>query len=117
MQSGTSARIAKRHTYPKKPSTSLLKWWGGPSGKALPGLLCLSDAGSEFPPISRRERLAEIDTVLSIGTVGNSFDNSLAETVNWYYTAEHVRGAKHCGHWKITGELALAALDGVHWRN
>ena len=31
------------------------------------------------------ERLAEIGAVPSIGTVGDSFDNALAETVNGYY--------------------------------
>ena len=34
------------------------------------------------------ERLAEIGAVPSIGTVGDSFDNALAETVNGYYKTE-----------------------------
>ena len=47
----------------------------------LPGLGCLSDAGSQFTSIRDWERLAEIGSVPSIGTVDDSLDNALAETV------------------------------------
>ena len=61
-------------------------------GTQLPGLRCHSDAGSQFTSIRYGERLAEIGAVPSIGTVGDSFDNALAETVNGYYKAELIRG-------------------------
>ena len=51
-------------------------------GITLAGLRCHSDAGSQFTSIRYGERLAEIGAVTSIGTVGDSFDNALAETVN-----------------------------------
>jgi putative transposase len=51
-------------------------------GNTLAGLRCHSDAGSQFTSIRYGERLAEISAVPSIGTVGDSFDNALAETVN-----------------------------------
>ncbi|GFG54726.1 hypothetical protein MAGR_61670 [Mycolicibacterium agri] len=57
-------------------------------GNQLPDLVCHSDAGSQFTSIRYGERLAEIGAVPSIGTVGDSFDNALAETVNGYYKAE-----------------------------
>jgi len=44
-----------------------------------PGLRCHSDAGSQFTSIRYGERLAEIGAVPSIGTVGDSYDNALAE--------------------------------------
>jgi putative transposase len=53
-------------------------------GNTLAGLRCHSDAGSQFTSIRYGERLAEIGAVPSIGTVGDSFDNALAETVNGY---------------------------------
>jgi putative transposase len=48
-------------------------------GKTLAGLRCHSDAGSQFTSIRYGERLAEIGAVPFIGTVGDSFDNALAE--------------------------------------
>lgn len=54
-------------------------------GTKLAGLRCHSDAGSQFTSVRYGERLAEIGAVPSIGTVGDSFDNALAETVNGYY--------------------------------
>jgi putative transposase len=86
-------------------------------GKKLPGLRCHSDAGSQFTSIRYGERLAEIGAVPSIGTVGDSFDNALAETVNGYYKAELVRGPDHPGPWKSVEELELATLGWVHWHN
>jgi putative transposase len=56
----------------------------------LAGLRCHSDAGSQFTSLRYGERLAEIGATPSIGTVGDSFDNALAETVNGYYKSELV---------------------------
>ena len=86
-------------------------------GKHLPGLRCHSDAGSQFTSIHYGERLAEIGAVPSIGSVGDSFDNALAETVNGHYKAELVRGPDHPGPWKTVEELELATLGWVHWHN
>lgn len=61
-------------------------------GTTLDGLRCHSDAGSQFTPVRYGERLAEIDAVPSIGSVGDYYDNALAETVNGYYKAELIRG-------------------------
>ena len=48
-------------------------------------LRCHSDAGSQFTSIRYGERLVEIGATPSIGTVGDSYDNAPAETVNGYY--------------------------------
>jgi putative transposase len=61
-------------------------------GNTLPGLISHSDAGSQFTSIRYGERLAEIGAIRSIGTVGDSFENALAETVNGYYKAELIYG-------------------------
>jgi putative transposase len=86
-------------------------------GTRLDGLRCHSDAGSQFTSLRYGERLAEIGAVPSIGTVGDSYDNALAETVNGYYKAELVRGPARPGPWKSVEDLELATLGWVHWHN
>lgn len=53
----------------------------------------------------------------SIGTVGDSFDNALAETVNGYYKAELIRGPARSGPWRTVEDVELATLGWVHWHN
>ena len=86
-------------------------------GRHLPELRCHSDAGSQFTSIRYGERLAEIGATPSMGTVGDSYDNALAETVNGYYKAELVRGPAKPGPWKTVDDLELATLGWVHWHN
>lgn len=50
-------------------------------------------------------------------TVGDSFDNALAETVNGYYKAELIRGPAKDGPWKTVADVELATLGWVHWHN
>jgi putative transposase len=59
--------------------------------------LCHSAAGSQLTSIRYGERLAEIGAVPSIGTVGDSFDNAVAETVNGYYKSELIYGPARTG--------------------
>ena len=86
-------------------------------GTNLAGLRCHSDAGSQFTSLRYGERLAEIGAVPSIGTVGDSFDNALAETVNGYYKAELIRGPARSGPWRSVEDVELATLGWVHWPN
>ena len=72
---------------------------------------------SLFTSIRYGERLAEIGATPSIGTVGDSYDNALAETVNGYYKTELVRGPARPGPWKTVEDLELATLGWVHWHN
>ncbi|WOF20777.1 IS3 family transposase [Mycobacterium avium] len=86
-------------------------------GTTLQDLICHSDAGSQFTSIRYGERLAEIGAVPSIGTVGDSFDNALAETVNGYYKAELIYGPARSRPWKTVEDVELATLSWVHWHN
>ncbi len=63
------------------------------------------------------ERLAEIGAVPSIGSIGDSFDNALADTVNGYYKAELVYVPAPTGPWKTVEDVELATLGWVHWHN
>jgi putative transposase len=86
-------------------------------GKRLAGLRCHSDAGSQFTSIRCGGRLAEIGAVPSIGTVGDSFDNALAERVNGYYKTELIRGPTRTGPWRTVDDVGLATLGWVPWHN
>jgi transposase InsO family protein len=58
------------------------------------GLVHHSDRGSQYVSIKYTERLAEAGMEPSVGSVGDSYDNALAETINGLYKAEviHRRG-------------------------
>jgi putative transposase len=85
-------------------------------GTRLEGLVAHSDAGSQYTSIRYGERLAEIGAVPSIGSIGDSYDNALAETVNSLYKAELIYGPDQ-GPWRTIEEVELATLTWVHWYN
>jgi putative transposase len=85
-------------------------------GTHLEGLVAHSDAGSQFTSVRYGERLAELGAAPSIGSVGDSFDNALAETVNGLYKTELIRGPAQ-GPWKTIEDVELATLAWVHWHN
>jgi len=85
-------------------------------GTVLEGLVCHSDAGSQFTSLRYGERLAELGAQPSIGSVGDSYDNALAEAVNSLYKAELTRGPGQ-GPWRTIDDLELATLGWVTWFN
>ena len=85
-------------------------------GTRLEGLVTHSDAGSQFTSVRYGERLAELGAQPSIGSVGDSYDNALAETVNGLYKTELIRGPGQ-GPWKTIEDVELATLGWVHWHN
>jgi putative transposase len=85
-------------------------------GTLLEGLRCHSDAGSQFTAVRYGERLADLGAVPSIGSVGDSFDNALAESVNALYKTELIYGPDQ-GPWRSVEDVELATLGWVHWHN
>ena len=85
-------------------------------GTHFEGLIAHSDAGSQFTSVRYGERLAELGATPSIGSVGDSYDNALAETVNGLYKAELIRQPDQ-GPWKTIEDVELATLSWVHWWN
>jgi putative transposase len=71
----------------------------------------------QFTSLRYSERLAEIGAVPSIGSIGDSFDNALAETVNGYYKSELIYGPARPGPWKTVEDVELATPGWVHWHN
>ena len=58
------------------------------------GLIHHSDRGSQYVSIKYTERLAEAGVEPSVGSVGDAYDNALAETINGLYKAEVIH---RCG--------------------
>ncbi|SFI95567.1 Integrase core domain-containing protein [Nitrosomonas sp. Nm34] len=50
----------------------------------------------------------------SVGSVGDSYDNALAETINGLYKTEVIR---HRGPWRTIDEVEFATLEWVDWFN
>ena len=78
------------------------------------GLVHHSDRGGQYLSIRYTDRLAEAGAQASVGSVGDSYDNALAETINGLYKTELAR--RHAP-WKSVEALELATLDWVHWFN
>jgi putative transposase len=77
------------------------------------GLIHHSDRGSQYVSIRYTERLAEAGIEPSVGSVGDSYDNALAETINGLYKAEVI----HRRSWNNLEAVELATLDWVDWFN
>ncbi len=71
----------------------------------------------QYTSLRLTEHLALEEIRPSIGTVGDSYDNALAETVNGYYKAELIRGPARSDPWKTVEDVELATLGWVHWHN
>jgi putative transposase len=78
------------------------------------GVIAHSDAGGQYVSVRYTERLAEIGAAPSIGTVGDSYDNSLAESTIGLYKTELI--GRH-GPWRTLEEVELATLAYVDWFN
>ena len=78
------------------------------------GLIHHSDRGSQYVSIKYTERLAEAGIEPSVGSVGDSFDNALAETINGLYKAEVIHRR---GPWRSFEAVEYATLDWVDWFN
>lgn len=76
-------------------------------------LVSHSDRGSQYTSIRYTERLAEAGIEPSVGSVGDSYDNALAETINGLYKAEVI----HRQRWKSRNDVELATLRWVNWYN
>jgi putative transposase len=58
--------------------------------------------------------LAEVDAVASVGSVGDSYDNAMAEAFNSLFKAELVRNR---GPWRGIDDLELAVAEYIDWYN
>lgn len=78
------------------------------------GLVHHSDRGSQYVSIRYSERLAEAGIEPSVGSVGDSYDNALAESINGLYKAEVIHRR---GPWRNIEAVEFATLEWVDWFN
>jgi transposase InsO family protein len=78
------------------------------------GLVHHSDRGGQYVSIKYTERLVEAGIEPSVGSVGDSYDNALAETINGLYKAEVIHRR---GPWKSLTAVEFATLEWVDWFN
>ena len=78
------------------------------------GLVHHSDRGSQYVSIKYTERLAGAGIEPSVGSVGDSHDNALAETINGLYKAEVIHRR---GPWRSFEAVDFATLEWVDWFN
>ena len=70
--------------------------------------------GSQYVSIKYSERLAQARIEPSVGSVGDSYDNALAETINGLYKAEVIHRR---GPWRSFEAVEFATLEWVDWFN
>ncbi|CMU09573.1 putative transposase for insertion sequence element IS986/IS6110 [Mycobacterium tuberculosis] len=125
-------------TWPLSPTPTLAGSWAGgslprwpppwsstrsskPSGPAnkkayfdLKDVIHHTDRGSQYTSIRFSERLAEAGIQPSVGAVGSSYDNALAETINGLYKTELIKPGKP---WRSIEDVELATARWVDWFN
>ena len=69
---------------------------------------------AQYTSIRYSERLADAGAIASIGTVGDSYDNALAETTIGLYKTECIH---HEGPWQGADDVELATMTYVDWFN
>jgi transposase InsO family protein len=80
----------------------------------LDGLVHHSDRGVQYLSIRYSDRLAEAGIEPSVGSVGDSYDNALAETINGLFKTEIIHPN---GPWRSLEEVEFATLEWVDWFN
>jgi transposase InsO family protein len=78
------------------------------------GLIHHSDRGVQYLSIRYTQRLTDAGIDGSVGSIGNSYDNALAETIIGLYKTEVIH---HQGPWRKAGDVEYATLIWVDWFN
>lgn len=89
-------------------------WLRRRDGADLKQLIHHSDRGVQYVAVRYTERLAEAEVVASVGSVGDSYDNAMAEAFNSLFKAELVRNK---GPWAGIDDLEIAVAGYIDWYN
>jgi putative transposase len=90
-------------------------WMRDKEGHAdLTALVGHSDHGSQYTSLRYGQRLTEAGITASTGTVGDSYDNALAETINGLYKTEVIKPRKP---WRNVDQVEYATAEWVDWFN
>ncbi len=74
-----------------------------------------SDRGVQYLSIRYIDKMADCSVIASVGTTGDSYDNSVAETVNGLYKTEVIQYLKE--NWNGVNDVEVSTLEWVHWFN
>ena len=77
------------------------------------GLIPHSDRGSQYVSVVYNEQLAQHGITASTGTVGDWYDNALAENINSSYKNELI----HTRRWDDVVEVEIVTFEWVSWWN
>jgi putative transposase len=80
----------------------------------LSGLVHHTDAGSQYTSFAFTTRLLEAGVDASVGSVGDAYDNALAESQIGAYKTELIRPE---GPWRNVEHVEIETLNWVHWFN
>jgi putative transposase len=80
----------------------------------LSGLIHHNDAGSQYTSIAFSERLAEVGIDPSVGSIGDAYDNALAESVIGLFKTELIKPG---GPWRTVEQVEIVTLEYVDWFN
>jgi putative transposase len=78
------------------------------------GVTCHSDAGSQYTSIRYTERLQEAGAAPSIGSVGDAYDNAMAESTIGLYKTELINRE---GPWRSLEHVEIETLHSIDWFN
>jgi putative transposase len=84
------------------------------AGGDLTSLTHHSDHGSNYMALVYTDRIAELGAIPSTGTVGDSYDNAMAEAINALCKTALSRAR---GPWRTVEQVELATLEWVWWWN
>ena len=89
-------------------------WTRKRAGASLDSVVAHTDRGSQYTSIRYTERLEEAGIAASVGSVGDSYDNALAETINGLYKTELI---KPRAPWRTVDQVEIATAEWVDWFN
>ena len=89
-------------------------WTRQRGGRSLDSVVAHTDRGSQYTAIRYTERLAEAGIAASVGSVGSSYDNALAESINGLFKTELI---KPRAPWRTFDTVEIATAEWVDWFN
>jgi putative transposase len=89
-------------------------WTRQRAGHDVSALVHHSDRGVQYVAVRYTERLAAAGAVASVGSVGDSYDNALAEAFNSLFKAELIRNK---GPWRGIDDVEIAVAEYIDWYN
>jgi putative transposase len=78
------------------------------------GMIHHNDAGSQYTSFAFTSRLIDAGVDASVGSVGDGYDNALAESTIGLYKTEKIDRE---GAWRTLADVELATLEWVDWYN